>query len=330
MKDRRAAGEYGADSMISRLLPALLACLLGVSSARAAATCTGPEIAADAETSERWPAAASAVRGHLEKVEGLDRCARVDLVAGGKEIVVVVTLRDGRTAIRRVANVDELGEVVEALLVLPIAEEPEPVRPPPPPVVARPAPAPARVEPKAPASTKNGGFEIGVGGAERASGSSLYVGLGVTMHAHLTYGAWHVGVSARSDAINAPARNADSDPVRLLSSAIGIGSGRRFNVGALDLDLIGGIALVVQQQDLLNRDERSPADEAAAREHHEQFSPRLTTVARLSQSSAKVRVYIASDIEVGNPYHGKDPPQPFVEWPFWSFGVTFGVLWSTR
>jgi nitrate reductase NapAB chaperone NapD len=305
------------------LMPAL-ALLLVARRAPASDPCAGPEIGIEAAVTKRWPTAIDAVRKHIAALEGLDRCARVDLVSAGREIVVVITLRDGRIATRSAVDVEDVEEILDALLVLPDIHPPE-VAPPvegaeEPPLAATsnlaPPPLPMDTSQKNSVPT---GFDIGIGAGGRMSGGPVYGGASVTAHANLFRGRWRLGVTGRADLVNVPVHNIDRGEVVFDSSALGLVAGPRLQAWKFDIDLAVGASLVAQEQKA--RD---------VRRHEHDVSPRLLTMLRVARGSAAIRPHIAIDGELGNPFSSDALSAPFVGWPFWSVGLGVGLSWSPQ
>ncbi len=307
-----------------RLLASLLvaAAVTMTANAGRASECSGPEIEADAAVKTKWPDAVADLRAHVATLQDVDRCARIDLLDAGAEVIVVVSLADGRTTLRRVTHADELPSVVEALLVLPPADKSDA------PIVPDKAPPPndsAPTTPPAPAASalppERGFIEVGVGGAGRALGRPFFLGLGLTGFAQMHLGSWLLDVRARIDMADLPVGGTETpDDYAMRSLGIGVGAGRRMHAGVIDVDVLLGLSLLRQHQE--GRPPHSKEVRAT------QTDARFVLGTRLSEAGpAKFRAFLSADVEAWLPEHNDDPPAPLPAWPYWSFGVAFGVTW---
>jgi len=304
---------------------ACLSLLFGRSALAATLECTGPEVEADAAVIARFPQALAKLRAHVASLADVDTCARVDLITAGSDVVVVVTLKDGRSTIRRVASEDELVEVVEALVVLPpssgngSSSGVEPIAPPSKPPEPLPPPLPSHVAPPRPV---RGAVELGVGGAGHALGKPFFLGVGLTAFAQMSLGQWLLGVNARIDAIDLPVGGTEvPDDFQMRTYSIGVAAGRRTHFGAIDFDLLAGLGLERQFQ--------SAHPMRGERLRSTWTDGRVMVVARLSESGpAKVRAFIQADVEGWLPDREEAPPKPLPDWPYWSLGVAFGLTWE--
>ena len=148
----------------------------------------------------------------LSAMEDVDPAAQLRVVGAGDDVIVEVTLQDGRSTLRRVHTPRELPLTVEALVAVP----PSPDRPPggvlrtPAPQPAAPSPASdtmpggsvaqgpepqaARVKP-----TRRITLEVGTNLVGRIAGSPLYLSVGLTAYAGLRRGPWQLALTARWD-----------------------------------------------------------------------------------------------------------------------------------
>jgi hypothetical protein len=289
----------------------------------AAIECTGPEIEADAAVRARWPQALTTLRAHVASLSDVDACARVDLIAAGAEVVVVVTLKDGRSTSRRVTSEEELPEVIEALIVLPPADKPEDGSTATPSAAASATPpVPQNPAPGASPKAERGAVELGVGGAGHALGKPFFLGIGLTAFAQMNLGRWLLGVNARIDAIDLPVGGTEvPDDFQMRTYGIGVAAGRRAHFGAIDFDLLAGLGLYRQWQS---------AHISHGNSVHATYTDgRIMLVARLSEAGpARVRAFLSADVEAWLPNPSESPPPPLPDWPYWSLGVAFGVTWE--
>src|SRR5258706_8133528 len=84
--------------------------------------CQAPRLHVDLPPSSPWAKRIGPLRAELRDLR-LDRCAQVDIRLQGADVVISVTSL-GRSASRRLSEPSELVRTVEALMVLPPAQEP--------------------------------------------------------------------------------------------------------------------------------------------------------------------------------------------------------------
>jgi hypothetical protein len=174
------------------------------SRAEAEGVCRDPRVTVEGELEARWLASVIEMCESLERLPNVDPTARLRVVPDGQDVVIEVSVADGRRALRKVSSPEDLGLTVEALITLPPLPEPKPIveKPPPGPTAASerqaPKPQPSRASPDASGIA----FEGGVLLAGRISRSPTYTSLGPEGHAGLRAGAWTLGIAARWDAVD--------------------------------------------------------------------------------------------------------------------------------
>ncbi|MBX3225743.1 MAG: hypothetical protein KIT84_30800 [Labilithrix sp.] len=305
--------------------------------------CAEPDVTMEGQPGDKWRDAVAVVCADLGALKDRDPTATVRLVAAGDDLVVEVTLADGRTALRRVREPLALRRVLEALLSLPPTPTPTPTptqpapadlakpppevhenesgstapvlsgdrQPPPPPVAERPTPPPvARTTPTA---------ELSVSTAGRAGGGAWSVA--PTAEASLLFGHWQLGLSARWDVVqHMNARRAED--FEMESLAVGLAVARRIDLGRVDLDVGFSPRLVVETQshEIDDDDEtESATDVRAAAFGRFSFGrgalrPFLAVDAELSPARVRRKIHLAPEL----------PPLP----P-WSAGLALGLTWSS-
>lgn len=254
---------------------------------------------------------------HLQALVDIDRCALVSVRFEGALLVIEVTTSDGRTASRIVSTENELFRAGEALLTLP------PNAPPPP---APSAPSPQEfppVEPKAIAPSTPPRLELGIGLAGRIGGSPLFGAGGIAAFADVALEEWLLGVSGRWDIGSLITEPALPD-YYMMSSAVGVSVGRRFELGTTLLDTLVGTNVVLEDQD---------ADYQDADIFGSAADVRFAGALRVSGSKfAAWRPYATLDAELSperlvkkRRTHPDLPPLPS-----WSTGLSVGIMWGAR
>lgn len=285
--------------------------------------CTGAELEVDAETVAAHPT----LRPRLApRLVGADPCARVRVLSAGGALVVVVTLQDGRTALRKVADEDGAIDAVDALVTIPLTPADAA---PPAPVVAPTLVTPVGGGPSADApppaaagtaTTTKSRLELGVGATVGIAGWPGFAGFGVAGLAQLHVAPHLVGVVVHFDPLGGPLADTDSrGRYRASSMSVGALFGRRFRAGGLELDLLGGLGLWAMNQEL------KPPGQKEVRALR--LDPRLVLSGRVSQEGeGSVRGYLAVDLTAGWP-SGEAPGDGLVAFPSSSATLALGLSW---
>ena len=314
-------------------MPARLRCLIlglallglaftrTVAAATAPVPCTDPTIRMVVPPGPQWENAVEDLSAHLRTLSDLDRCARILVTPQGTGVALEITTGDGRKASRRANSVQDLLRVTEAVLVLP-----------PPPVATEPKLSPLEYPPTSPNASERSRqplpgathVELGVGGAFRLGGSPTYGGAGLAGFAEFDLEHWLIAVSARLDFIDGYLVQATPSDFYMQSTAVGVTVGRRLEISHANLDALAGPNLVLESQD---------GDDGNTELHGAAADFRLGLVVRLSgPRSSSLRAFVAADLE-GSP--GRVHTQKFVSrslppLPWWSSGVSVGVVWGAR
>ncbi len=231
---KRAVALRWPWAMWSAGLP--VACGAHVAYAEAATACVDPRLHVDGTLAEHWTGMLGKLCEMVHGMRDADVSAQLQLLAAGEDIIVHVTLADGRSTLRRVRPGEDLLLTVEALVAMPpplaIEQQPATTAPlaPAPPAAAQRADAgtsaehasEAAPEPKpsseanemaqraapattsAPASHVNHrihalALELGGGTVARIAGSPLYGSIGIMGYAGLRVDSWMLGLAARWD-----------------------------------------------------------------------------------------------------------------------------------
>jgi hypothetical protein len=328
------------------VLPALLALALALAPgvARAAESgCASVAIEAEAGFRARFPGWLERIRTELSTRVDVDPCASVELgVTTDTMISVSVTLPDGRTTSRRTSSMDDVLPTLEGLLLVPDAASAAPaVLVTAPPVRAPRAPrAPRAVwtrgdssnEPPSPAtSARQIGFELSaIAGARIGDGQ---VGYGAGVLSFIEVRGWLIGFQGRADGYRALG---GSDPETALE--LGILGGRRFDLGAVALDVSVGPAMVMNGFSLSRTESVRIEGMASAvpppRPSEPSSSgpvPRLLLGVRLGMSPRSVlRTFVGFDGELGPGVSMGAPEDPFPpRLPSFSVGLALGATVGT-
>jgi len=317
-----------------------------------AASCSSLDIELAAAVSHRWPDLPSDVRAALDGRDDLDRCAQIKLTVQDTAIVVEVRLPDGRSAERTVARREDIVPTLESLLLVPPrslqgtreqleTEGPEPSQP----VkrAAKPGPAPAnvpasgiRVEPvgghpavadrgpaaAAPRSESQLRIDLSVVSGARVGDGQSAVGLGVFSFVELS--GWLVGLGGRADRYRSLAEP-KTDGGALELALLG---GRRLRSRNLALDLLGGLAAVLQGTDTFEKQSATSDFKATS----SSTVPRLLLAARLNLNArSTLHPFVGVDGELGPTRANDGGAVPYVSHlPMWTVGLALGATVGTQ
>ncbi len=281
--------------------------------------CNGPSIATEGVLSFDWLDAVDHVRDRIRKGVDLDRCAALRFEADEAGLRVCVTTSNGRTAIRMVTAPQKLIATVEALTVLPptlssAASSPDPHEVPDN-VIDKPRDAP-------PVSTAH--VEVGAGAAARLAGGPLYGGAGLATFAQLALDRWLIGVSARWDFADDTLTLVSPSGFNMQTFEVGVGLGRRAQLGDVNFDAVFGPEVVVENQE---------AEGSADGLGGTASDVRLDLLVRMSVPGAgHARFYAGADADVSPSRLRRtkmlDPGLPAL--PAWSSGLQIGLMWGGR
>jgi hypothetical protein len=212
-----------------------------------------------------WARELEAVREDLAERADVDHCASLLLVGTTDGARVVVTLVDGRSTVRRVANPVDLRATVTALVLVPTPPE---VGSPPavgpassdspaaaPPTQHPDAPSAARLDaaardtgPHPPLATRRARLDLAATGGARWSGRSPGGAVGAL--AEMASGPWVVGVTGQWDSYAISRASSTSAGFTAQGFEIGAEAGHVFRLGRTSLTLVGGPSFVELSQKL--------------------------------------------------------------------------------
>jgi len=320
------------------------------------ASCSPMAIAAGSSVSARSPALVDRVRQAFEARADIDRCARVELTMRDASITVAVVLPDGRSATRSLSRVEDIIPTLEALLVVPqrsAQAEATALDPP----ASGPPPASAPAEPPSEASSPDtrevpsvgvlavpGGdaaeappahrpsrlrIELSVVTGARIGDGQTGIGLGALSLLDLS--GWLVGFEGRADRYKmvsggAPGGAPDSGTLEL--AVLG---GRRFRVRNVALDLVAGLAEVIQGTTTFQI-RSTAAGESDVTGSNSSTVPRLLLGARVNFGAlSTLRTFVGMDGELGPPRAGDGGDVPVVpRLPVWTLGLALGATVGTQ
>ncbi len=245
-----------------------------------------------------------------------DPSARVVFVPSGDDLIVEVTLADGRSALRRVRTPSSLGSVVAALLELPPIADSKVARPPGDNVQTEvQTPAPPGPTPSSP----DVGFELGGSVSGRVAGGG-YLSLGPSAFGQVAVGDWALGVGVRWEVIES--KSGVGPGFEMETLAVGFTLTRRFRFRAGDIE--AGLSPRIV-------DETQSDDAVASEATFAATDVRVGALARAAIGHAhRVRPLIEIDGEVSPSRIRRlpklDPNLPAL--PAWSAGLSLGVLWG--
>lgn len=278
--------------------------------------CVAPKINVVVPPGLEWQSATIDLTERLRKLRNLDKCAHVLVRPSGPGVIVQITTGDGREARRKVRSEADLLHAAEALLVLP----PEPARAP-----AEPSPLELPPRESRPAAQETATHvELGAGASLRFGGGPIYAGGGVAGFAQFAQGGWLLAVSGRWDIADAFVSEPTPTGFSMQSTAVGVGVGRRLKLGNAALDTVIGPSIVLESQE---------ADDGDREIHGASADFRAALAVRVSgPCAASVRPYATGELE-GSPARLRT--QRFIDHslpplPWWSSGISVGVLWGAR
>ena len=338
------------------LCPALLRGVLAVFCAQPAfaqaGSCSSLDIQLGAAVSSRWPELLSDLRQALDARDDLDRCARIQLTSRDGAIAVEVRLPDGRSAERTVSRREDVVPTLESLLLVPPHSQqlereqtgtdtlapPPPANQPheqaPPPVTAPPtsnsvvpvgresAVADRGLGPTALRSESRLRIELSVVSGARVGDGQSSLGLGVFSFVELSR--WLVGFGGRADryrSLYEPAQDGGALELALLG-------GRRFRSRSVALDLLGGVAAVLQGTDTFEKQSATSDFKATS----SSTVPRLLLATRLNFSArSTLHPFVGIDGELGPTRANDGGAVPEVSrLPRWTVGLALGATVGTQ
>ena len=296
--------------------------------------CEGLRLHVEGAVAPRWQTAIDHACAELSSLPGTDPTAEVRLRARDRDLTVVVTLADGRSATRHLRSPTELRGALEALLVVP--PEARPAASDPALVAAAASPAappegwsssPNDIPPAAPAEAATGlsaaeptlGVELGAGLGGRVAARG-YLSAALDGLAQVRIGSWLFGAVFRWDFIGQ--KSAPLVKVfEMESVGAGLAVGRRFPLGFGSLDAGVSPRLVVETQSYENDSGEHSMSASDAR---------LGAYARLALGKSSLRPVIALDGELSPARLRRvvqlDPNLPPL--PSWSAGLSAAVVWG--
>jgi hypothetical protein len=286
--------------------------------------CDDARIQITAEQPERWRQSLQEMCDRLATTPDVDSSARLEIVATDSEAQVMVTLADGRRAIRHVHSPENLFATVEALVVTPLSEPVVPARTPEQPVFA-PAPAGAQlVAPPQPlaAPVPNNGPTLEFGGSlvSRFARAPSYVAGGFSLLAGVRMSDWLLGVTVRWDLLETLLPRA---PIGFEMDSVGAGfllARRVLETRALALQL-GGTAQLLADTQSIEKNE-AETDRTAV-------DLQLGMLGQLLFGRPPLRWSISLEAELSPARlrHGVKLYEPL---PSYSLGLGFGAAWELR
>jgi hypothetical protein len=216
--------------------------LLGDTKARAAASCEGPQVIAEAGLRALWRESVGELATTLSALADVERCAVVHVRPDGASAAdVEVRLPDGRSATRHVKHPDELPTVVGSLVtnlpdLAPTAGD-ELVR----------GPSTRSVLRLSPRARE---FGASIGASLRVARRPTFLGYGLAADLHGVLDRWVYGAWLRWDVGERPLaqHNVPSD-LSMSSFLLGAYVGARFALGPLALDATLGPNVVIENQE---------------------------------------------------------------------------------
>ena len=324
---RRAVGAW-LRSLYAVIGAGIVLAAADLTLAQSALPCGDARVRIDGALGPRWLMPVSELCTKFAALDNLDPSARLALMPAGDDLRLVVSLRDGRSAVRRVHTPAELAEAVLALMALPArpAHRDDATQPSTP-TSAQPSgdqgkETPADMEPKAvPLPTaRRFGVELAVEAMARLAWSPAYASLGARGYVALRRDGWRLALMARYDGYQTKLRNR---PAQFEMATAGGGlsvthtvlTTSAFTVHAGLTGWILGEAMTVGEDD----QERG----------HTIVRPRFGALARVSRLG-HIHWSLGLDLELSPLRLGHE--QRILPWlpplPAYSAGLSFGVVWE--
>jgi hypothetical protein len=285
------------------------------------AVCEDSRVRVQGHPDPRWLEPITRACDDLRVASDSDSSATVRIVPNGPDLVVEVTLADGRSAVRRISDPSTLEPTLEALLETPPAPRAQPTTP---------APAPARTpdgagrrEPSsAPPESASFGVEIGGSLAGRIAGSEGYFSPAPSAFAQLRARTWLFGMSARWDFIQLKS-DVDVRGFEMETTAVGLALARRFSPSFGNVDVGVSPRLLEETQSYVTDSREIVFRDADVR---------LAAFARSALGHGAWRFFLEADAELSTSRVRRevrlDPSLPPL--PAWSAGLGLGLQWSEQ
>jgi hypothetical protein len=300
----------------SALLLASLALAGGTRAyAQAGSACADQRLRVEGSLASRWLEPVVRLCESLDAMQDVDPAADLRIVAAGEDVIVEVSLRDGRSTLRRVRAISDLALTVEALVTVPPIPAPE---------VA----APVEVTPVARRETPNPAarrfnLEAGVGAMGRIAGAPTYLSIGVSAYAGIRTGPWLLAVAARYDGY----QTVDDDKPRdfeMTTAGAGFTLLRellRVEKGVLEAGLTSWLLGETQAY--------TPDDVELA---FSSIDMRLGVLTRWVLGNGPLRYYVSFDTELSpsRVHHPLRVSAGLPTLPAWSTGLGLGVAWDPQ
>jgi hypothetical protein len=286
--------------------------------------CEDPRVRIEGHPAESWPDAIARACTELADMPDSDPTSRVRLLPSGRDLIVEVTLEDGRTAVRRVRDPAKLKTTLDALLTLPPASRriEAPVAPP---SVSSPSSVPSdeerASEPAHASPAPRLAFEAGIAVGGRVAGAQAYLSVAPSGYAELRIDEWLIGIGARWDVFQTKSdvglRHFEMDTV-----GADLFAARRFRADGWSADLGLSSRLLVETQSF--HPERGKEDTDA------QSDMRLGPFLRVSVGRGSLRPIFVLDGEVSPSRVRRSirVDEEFPVLPSWSLGLSAGVAWG--
>jgi hypothetical protein len=276
----------------------------------AGARCDDARVQIEGRLPDRWVEPVAGACGMLAAMPDRDPAARVAIRPVNDDLVVSVSLADGRTATRRIHAPPALGPTLEALLALPsIVITPRAVDPADPPDLVRPNGAVG-----APFDVELGG---GLGG--RVAGPGPYVAASISAFVQVVGGHWVLGTGMRWDAFEHLA--AAPPGFETAAIALSLTAARRFKPGDARLDVGVSPRFVTQTQTI-----QPPSGEVSDTD----ADVRPAAFARAVLGRGTLRFLLDADVEV-SPLRLRREIRALAGFPLlpaWGAGLTLGLQWG--
>lgn len=301
--------------------------------------CEDPRVRIQGRPDGRWLEPIVRACEELRTMPDADANARVRILPAGSDLIVEVSLKDGRSTLRRVQDPSRLRTTLEALLTVP-APLPEPLTQDSPSAEATPRHPvePSHTQPlvnelsdertSVPSKPAPPSFGVEIGAAVGGRlAARQYYSLAPAGFAQLRARDWLFGMSVRWDVVQWKSDVAVSN-FEMDTLGAGLSLARRFRPSFGPIDLGLSPRLVAETQSFQGKPGASAAEQDEQADT--QTDVRLGAFARAAFGNAPLRLFVELDGELSPGRLRRDirihPSLPPL--PSWSAGIGVGVTWG--
>jgi hypothetical protein len=284
---------------------------------------------APSDAPEAWRDAVSIARDHVRRDGAEGDCGSIAVEVSGERASVVFTTLDGRSTTRRIDSPEDLGALVDALLVTLPREEPVAA----PPLLARVQSATADHAPETAVGTP-ARLSLRATAGTRISSPGAFASPSFGASAGVILGAWEVSAFGLWDPVHTPLAGPRPSGFTMSRYAVGVALGRRVAAGATAIAIGLSTSVAVTSEAASADGEMSAAQTGDAQTGGATAAEPLVAayvgVAYPRQSSIRFRPELSAEVvasRIGRTLT-VDPALPPLPW--WSGAATMALEWELR